>query len=77
MLPIPPGSARPCVNDAKITDLYPFANQYAIDYTFFSKTDTGCAVEKDSLIDYFQSLYGGLTGGANDLITLDDGSMSQ
>ena len=63
------------VNDAKITDLYPFANQYAIDYTFFSKTDTGCAVEKDSLIDYFQSLYGGLTGGANDLITFDDGSM--
>lgn len=63
------------VNDAKITDLYPFANQYAIDYTFFSKTDTGCAVEKDSLIDYFQSLYGGLTGGVNDLITFDNGSM--
>lgn len=63
------------VNDAKLTDLYPFANQYAIDYTFFSKTETGCAVEKDSLIDYFQSLYGGLTGGADDLITFDDGSM--
>lgn len=34
------------VNDAKLTDLYPFANQYAIDYTFFSKTETAVPSKK-------------------------------
>lgn len=63
------------VNNAQIKNLYPFADQYAINYTFFTKTDTGCAVEKDSLVDYFkQTLYGNLAG-SQDGVKFNDGSV--
>lgn len=47
------------INAASLEDLYPFVNQY-VDYTFFTKTETGCAVENDSLKDYYNQVFSSL-----------------
>lgn len=58
------------INAATLEDLYPFASQY-VDYRFFTKTETGCAVENDSLKDYYTQAFNTLTPSLN--LKVDNG----